>query len=148
MDFTLSAEQRDLQQRVRDFIAETIIPYEKDPRCGTHGPSEDLRRELIAKAKAAGLLSAHVSPEYGGLGLDHRSKAVFFEEAGYSPLGPVALNIAAPDEGNMHMLEAIATEEQKERWLRPLAAGEIRSCFCMTEPDPGRPPPARSATSS
>lgn len=137
MDFTLSAEQHDLQQRVRDFIANTIIPFEQDPRCGVHGPSEDLRRELIAKAKAAGLLSAHVSPEYGGLGLDHRSKSVFFEEAGYSPLGPVALNIAAPDEGNMHLLEAVATDEQKERWLRPLAAGEIRSCFCMTEPDPG-----------
>jgi acyl-CoA dehydrogenase len=60
-----------------------------------------------------------------------------FEEAGYSPLGPVALNIFAPDEGNMHLLEVVATPEQKERWLRPLAGGEIRSCFCMTEPAPG-----------
>jgi alkylation response protein AidB-like acyl-CoA dehydrogenase len=65
------------------------------------------------------------------------SKAILFEEAGYSPLGPVALNIAAPDEGNMHLLHEVATPEQKERWLRPLAAGEIRSCFCMTEPSPG-----------
>ena len=64
-------------------------------------------------------------------------QAVVFEEAGYSPLGPVALNIFAPDEGNMHLLEAVATPAQKERWLRPLAAGEIRSCFCMTEPAPG-----------
>ena len=60
-----------------------------------------------------------------------------FEAAGYSMLGPVALNCAAPDEGNMHLLEAIATPEQKERWLRPLAAGTARSCFCMTEPHPG-----------
>src|SRR5204863_8867050 len=79
----------------------------------------------------------HMPEEWGGLGLDHRGKAVVFEEAGYSPLGPVALNIHAPDEGNMHLLERVATPEQKERWLRPLAAGEIRSCFCMTEPEPG-----------
>jgi len=137
MDFAISEELQALRERVRDFVATHVIPREKDPRCGPHGPSDELRNELIAAARNAGLLTAHISEEYGGLGLDHRGKAVFFEEAGYSPLGPVALNIAAPDEGNMHMLEAIATDEQKERWLRPLAAGEIRSCFCMTEPDPG-----------
>jgi alkylation response protein AidB-like acyl-CoA dehydrogenase len=93
--------------------------------------------ELIARARSAGLLSAHVSREFGGLGLDHRGKAIVFEEAGYSPLGPVALNIMAPDEGNMHLLEAVASPAQRERWLRPLAAGITRSCFCMTEPDPG-----------
>ena len=60
-----------------------------------------------------------------------------FEEAGTSLLGPVALNVFAPDEGNMHLLEAVATPAQKEQWLRPLAAGKIRSCFCMTEPAPG-----------
>ena len=137
MNFALSPELVSLQQRVRDFIAEEIIPLEKDPRQTAHGPTEDLRRELIAKARKAELLSAHVSREYGGLELDHRHKAVFFEEAGYSLLGPVALNIFAPDEGNMHLMEVVATHEQKERWLRPLAAGETRSCFCMTEPDPG-----------
>lgn len=137
MDFTISAELAELRERVRRFVADEVVPLENDPRCGPHGPGEDLRRQLIEAARSAGLLSAHVSPEYGGLGLDHRSKAVFFEEAGYSPLGPVALNIAAPDEGNMHLLEVVATPEQKERWLRPLAAGRIRSCFCMTEPDPG-----------
>lgn len=137
MDFTIPAELQALQERTRAFIAEEVIPLERDPRCTPHGPSEDLRRELIAKARAAGLLSSHVSPHYGGLGLNHFGKAIVFEEAGYSPLGPVALNIAAPDEGNMHLLEVVATPDQKERWLRPLAAGEIRSCFCMTEPSPG-----------
>ncbi|TCK38908.1 alkylation response protein AidB-like acyl-CoA dehydrogenase [Paraburkholderia sp. BL8N3] len=137
MDFTLSPELSDLQARVRAFVADEIVCFEHDPRCTPHGPDEDLRAELIAKGRKAGLLSSHVSPEFGGLGLGHMAKAVFFEEAGYSPLGPVALNIAAPDEGNMHLLEAIATPAQKERWLRPLAAGEIRSCFCMTEPPPG-----------
>lgn len=137
MNFDIPAELAELQERVRRFVAEEIIPLEKDPRQTPHGPSEDFRNELVGKARAAGLLSAHVSKEYGGLGLDHRAKAVFFEEAGYSLLGPVALNIAAPDEGNMHLLEAVARPEHKERWLRPIAAGEVRSCFCMTEPHPG-----------
>ncbi|MCK9988736.1 MAG: acyl-CoA dehydrogenase, partial [Azoarcus sp.] len=105
MNFDLSEELSALQQKVRRFIAEEIIPYERDPRRTAHGPSEELRAELIAKGRSAELLSAHVSKEFGGLGLDHRAKAVFFEEAGYSLLGPVALNIAAPDEGNMHLME-------------------------------------------
>ncbi|MEV6154375.1 acyl-CoA dehydrogenase family protein [Nonomuraea sp. NPDC052129] len=88
-------------------------------------------------AKEAGVFAPHVAREYGGLGLDMRGRAAVFEEAGYALLGPLALNNAAPDEGNMHMLEAIATDEQKERYLRPLAAGEVRSCFAMTEPAPG-----------
>jgi alkylation response protein AidB-like acyl-CoA dehydrogenase len=137
MNFDLTPDLLDLQQRARSFIAEEIIPMERDSRCSPHGPDESLRRELVAKARKAGLLSAHVSPAMGGLGLNHVAKAILFEEAGYSPLGPVALNIHAPDEGNMHLLEEVATQAQKERWLRPLAAGEIRSCFCMTEPPPG-----------
>ena len=136
-DFTLSGPLVALQAQVRDFIAERVVPLEADPRQGAHGPEESLRRELIERARSAGLLTPHVATEYGGLGLSHRGRAVVFEEAGYSPLGPVALNVFAPDEGNMHLLEAVATEAQKERWLRPLAAGEIRSCFCMTEPPPG-----------
>src|SRR5207237_6854162 len=75
--------------------------------------------------------------EWGGLGLDHRGKAVVFEAAGYSPLATIAMNIFAPDEANMHLLEQVAEERQKEEWLRPLAAGGIRSCFMMTEPAPG-----------
>jgi len=137
MDFSLDARTLELQARTRAFIAEQIVPMERDPRCTPHGPDARLRAELVAKGKAAGLLSSHVSPEWGGLGLDHRGKAIVFEEAGYSPLGPVALNIHAPDEGNMHLLEQVATTAQKELWLRPLAAGEVRSCFCMTEPPPG-----------
>ncbi len=83
------------------------------------------------------MFAPHVSTEYGGHGLDMRARAVVFEEAGWSLFGPLALNIAAPDEGNMHLLEAVATAEQKERYLRPLAEGAVRSCFAMTEPSPG-----------
>lgn len=137
MDYPLSDQLRELQARTRAFILDHVIPFENDPRCTPHGPDESLRAELIAMARDAGLLASHVSAEFGGMGLDHTAKAVLFEEAGYSPLGPVALNIAAPDEGNMHLLEMVATPAQKERWLRPLAAGAIRSCFCMTEPAPG-----------
>ena len=137
IDFDLGADLQALQARIRTFIADDIIPLESDPRRTPHGPTEELRRELTTKARAAGLLSPHVSHEYGGLALSHVGRAIAFEEAGYSPLGPLALNVFAPDEGNMHLLEAVATRAQKERWLRPLASAAIRSCFCMTEPPPG-----------
>ena len=137
MNFDLTPELQALKERTRRFIAEEIIPFERDPRNTDHGPSAELRDELLARARAAGLLSPHVSEAFGGLGLSHIEKAVIFEEAGYSTLGPVAMNIFAPDEGNMHLMEVVATEPQKERWLRPLAQGLTRSCFCMTEPSPG-----------
>lgn len=137
MDFSLTPRQQDLQARTRAFIADEVIPLERDARQSSHGPSEELRNELVARARRAGLLTPHASPELGGLGLSHVDKAIVFEEAGYSPLGPVALNIHAPDEGNIHLMEVVATAAQRERWLRPLVEGHTRSCFCMTEPAPG-----------
>ena len=137
MDFSLSPAQQDLQARTRRFIAEEVIPLERDPRQDHHGPHEALRDELVARAKRHGLLTPHASKEHGGLGLSHIDKAIVFEEAGYSPLGPVALNIHAPDEGNVHLMEVVATPAQKARWLQPLVDGTVRSCFCMTEPPPG-----------
>lgn len=137
MNFSFSPELLELQERTRRFIADKIIPLEGDPRQSSHGPDEALRRELVALARAEGLLTPHASPEMGGLGLSHVAKAVVFEEAGYSWLGPTALNIHAPDEGNIHLMEVVATPAQKERWLRPQVQGHIRSCFAMTEPAPG-----------
>jgi acyl-CoA dehydrogenase len=137
MEFSLSPALLELQQRTRRFIAEQVMPLERDPRQTPHGPTEALRRELVERARAAGLLTPHASRELGGLGLTHVEKAVVFEEAGYSPLGPTALNIHAPDEGNIHLLEQVATPAQRERWLRPLVQGVTRSCFAMTEPAPG-----------
>ena len=137
MDFSLSDDLVELKERTERLVRERIIPYENDPRQTPHGPRPELRRELVALGRGAGLLSPHVGREWGGLGLDHFGKAIVFEAAGYSPLGPVALNCFAPDEANMHLLEQVAEQHQKERWLRPLAAGEIRSCFMMTEPAPG-----------
>ncbi|WP_440206022.1 acyl-CoA dehydrogenase family protein [Acinetobacter oleivorans] len=134
---TLSNELLELQQKVREFIQQEVIPLERDPRQDSHGPSEVLRQELVSRARRWGLLTPHASQEMGGLGWSHLQKAVAFEEAGYSALGPIALNIHAPDEGNIHLLDAVANDAQKQRWLRKLVAGEIRSCFAMTEPAPG-----------
>ena len=137
MDFSLFPEIRALRDKTQQFIAEQVIPLENDERQSSHDPSEALRRELVARARTAGLLTPHASREMGGMGLSHVAKAVVFEEAGYSWLGPTALNIHAPDEGNIHLMEEVATPAQKERWLRPQVAGHLRSCFAMTEPSPG-----------
>ncbi|MBC7170777.1 MAG: acyl-CoA dehydrogenase family protein, partial [Polyangiaceae bacterium] len=115
----------------------SVIPVEERLHGNLHAATEDVRRSLQEGAKAAGIFAPHVSREWGGHGFDMRDRAGIFEAAGYSLFGPLALNIAAPDEGNMHLLEQVATEEQKKRFLAPLASGEIRSCFAMTEPAPG-----------
>ncbi len=134
MEFSLSPELIHLKERTRKFIDEIIIPAE--PRVPHDvGDWRELREELQDAARAAGLFAPQIPREYGGLGLNWRECAVIFEEAGRSLLGPQALNCAAPDEGNMHMLEKIASPAQKEKFLRPLAQGKVRSCFSMTEPD-------------
>ena len=133
----LSQDLIELQQKVRDFIQQVVVPYEQDPRQDSHGPHAELREELIEKARQHGLLTAHASREMGGLAWTHMQKAIAFEEAGYSPLGPIALNIHAPDEGNIHLMDIVASDAQKQRWLKPMVEGKIRSCFAMTEPAPG-----------
>ncbi|HEX4882065.1 MAG TPA: acyl-CoA dehydrogenase family protein [Porticoccaceae bacterium] len=137
VDFRLDEELLALRERVVTFIRDEIIPYERDSRQLFHGPAEALRLELVARARSAGLLSPHAPRAYGGLGLDHRAMAVIFEAAGYSTLGPLALNIQAPDEGNCNLLLQVATPAQRERWLAPLYRGEARSVFAMTEPEGG-----------
>ncbi|MEV6406114.1 acyl-CoA dehydrogenase family protein [Streptomyces bobili] len=135
VDLTHDPAAADLARRTADFVREVAIPAEEQHRGVAR--TENVRIGLQRAAKDAGVFAPHVGAEFGGQGLDMRGRAAVFEEAGYSLLGPLALNIAAPDEGNMHMLEAIATAEQKDRYLLPLAAGDVRSCFAMTEPAPG-----------
>lgn len=137
MNFSLTPELIALQEQTRDFIRQAIIPLEGDPRETQHGPTPEFRLELISLAKKAGLLTPHASKKHGGLGLSHVEKAVVFEEAGYSRLGPIAMNIHAPDEGNIHLMEHVANPVQQERWLIPQVEGKLRSCFAMTEPAPG-----------
>ena len=148
MDFDIPASILELRDRTRQFIAEQVLPFEDDPRQGPHGPDEALRRDLVERARQAGLLTPHASVEMGGLGLSHVAKAVVFEEAGYSWLGPTALNIHAPDEGNIHLMEQVATATQKERWLRPQVAGLTRSCFAMTEPGGAGADPSMLSTTA
>lgn len=136
MDFELPEELRELGQRVRDFVRNEVIPLEHDPRQDAHGPHMALVRELQARGKAAGLWSLHAPAEYGGGGLGHLGRAVVLEAAGYSLLGPIALNVM-PGEGDHHMLDMIATPAQKKRWLEPLIDGSVKSTFALTEPDNG-----------
>ena len=131
------ARELDLERRTRDFIKTTIIPFERDQRLSAHGPSPELVTELRALARKAGLLAPQAPERWGGLGLAHREIATVFRASGYSLLGPVAMNCMAPDEGNMHLLDKVATAEQQQRFLAPLVAGECRSAFLMTEPDGG-----------
>ncbi|GAQ59710.1 acyl-CoA dehydrogenase family protein [Streptomyces scabiei] len=119
------------------FVRDVVIPAERACGGSVHDAPEGLRQTLQKAAREAGVFAPHVPVRWGGHGLDLRGQAAVFEAAGYSLLGPLALNCAAPDEGNTHLLEKVATEEQQERYLRPLAAGEVRSCFAMTEPAPG-----------
>ncbi|MFD7407797.1 acyl-CoA dehydrogenase family protein [Streptomyces sp. NPDC059866] len=130
----LPPEVEELRERTRRFIREAVIDAEPVPGERLEKATRD---RLQAAAKEAGVFAPHVPTEYGGQGLPIEHWSPILQEAGYSPIGPSVLNCMAPDEGNMHMLHLIATEEQKKRYLAPLAAGEIRSCFGMTEPHPG-----------
>ena len=120
--------------RVEVFVREMVVPYERDPRAArhSHGPSEDLVAELRAKAKAAGVLTPHILPD--GSHLSQRETAIVLRKSGLSPLGPVAVNTMAPDEGNMYLMGKVGSSEQKAHFLAPMVAGDARSAFFMTEP--------------
>jgi len=128
-DLQLAAK---IASKVERFVRSEVIPFERDHRWGAHGPSQELLEELRDRARAAGLMTPHVLPD--GEHLTHRGTALVLQAAGLSLLGPVALNVSAPDEGNMFLLGRVATPEQKERFLQPLVAGTARSAFFMTEP--------------
>lgn len=118
--------------KVEAFVRESIIPYERDKRCGSHGPTDDLVMEMRALAKAAGVLTPHVLPD--GSHLTQVETATVLRASGLSPLGPLAVNTMAPDEGNMYLIGKVGTASQKARFLDPMIAGTARSAFFMTEP--------------
>jgi len=148
VDFDIPAPLAELRDRVRAFVDSTIVPYERDPRLTSHGPSDELRAELVELARSAGLLTVQAPRSYGGQELTHLEQAVVYEAAGWSTLGPVAMNCAAPDEGNMYLLNRIADGEQAERFLRPLIEGHQRSVFAMTEPGGAGSDPAQLTTTA
>ena len=125
-------EGRALAARVERFVRERVIPYETDRRRDVHGPTDELVQAMRSEARSHGLLTPHIRPD--GSHLSHQDTAMVLRAAGLSPLGPLALNVAAPDEGNMFLLGRMAGPEQKARFLEPLISGRARSAFLMTEP--------------
>jgi acyl-CoA dehydrogenase len=121
-----------LAERVEAFVRQIVIPYEKSPLRDGHGPHEELLVELRGKAREAGVLTPHIRPD--GSHLSQLDTAKVLKKTGLSPLGPIACNTMAPDEGNMYLLGKIATAPQKDHFLKPLIDGVARSAFLMTEP--------------
>ena len=132
MTHTVSDAARAIGDRVEIFVRNVIAPYERDPRAGAHGPSDELVVEMRAKAKDAGVMTPHIRSDGGHF--NQLDTAYILKRSGLSPLGPVACNTMAPDEGNMFLIGKAGSAEQKERFLKPLASGEARSAFFMTEP--------------
>jgi acyl-CoA dehydrogenase len=139
MDFTLPADLEDIRLRTRAFVDREILPLESDR--ANFDEHENIRLDklepLRVKARAAGLWAPQTPREFGGMGLPVVGWAAMYEEANRSIFGPVAFNCSAPDDGNMSVLAKVGTPAQKEKWLRPIADGKVRSSFAMTEPHPG-----------
>ncbi|PJF44710.1 MAG: acyl-CoA dehydrogenase [Phototrophicales bacterium] len=137
MDFSFSERVHEINARVRQFLDEVVIPLEAYAEEHPDGLSPERLQAARQQAKAAGIFAPQLPTEWGGLGLSLLECVPIFETIGRSLIGPAILNCAAPDEGNLHTLLIAANEEQRERYLKPLAAGEVRSAFAMTEPAPG-----------
>lgn len=140
MDFSLNPQVADLRQRLTAFMDEYVYPNEKlageqARAAGDEHAEPPIVRELKQKAKAQGLWNLFMpDPQYGA-GLKNWEYGILCEVMGRSPMAPRIFNCNAPDTGNMEILAEFGTAEHKQRWLAPMLAGEIRSCFSMTEPE-------------
>ena len=139
MDFSITAELVADAKQVETFVADEIIPLESDPaHYDAYGNiNMALLQSLRGKVKAAGLWAPQIPKDQGGMGYGPTGMAVLYEAMNQSIFGPVAFNCAAPDDGNMYILNKVASQQQKARWLRPIIDGDVRSSFAMTEPAPG-----------
>jgi acyl-CoA dehydrogenase len=139
MDFSLSPDVVELTKRIRAFVDKRLIPLESD--AATYDEHENIRepllQELRGAARGEGLWALQMPKARGGGGLDVVGMAACYEEMNRSLFGPVVMNSAAPDDGNMIVLNKVATDAQKERWLQPIIDGKARSAIVMTEPHPG-----------
>ena len=136
-EFDTDPTVREFALRVRDFINNAVIPHETELDAQAHGIAPDLRTKLQEAARKADVFAPTAPKEFGGKGFNHCAQAVILEESGRSLLGPTALNCAAPDEGNILLLDKIATDAQRDKYLALLSRGDVRSSFSMTEPSPG-----------
>ncbi|MFF3151633.1 acyl-CoA dehydrogenase family protein, partial [Streptomyces sp. NPDC057927] len=140
MDFGLSPRTDELRTRMAAFMKEYVVPaeavYERQ-LAEADNPHElpPVMRELKGKARAEDLWNLFLAHRAWGAGLTNLEYAPLAELAGRSVIGPEVFNCSAPDTGNMELLALFGTPEQQDRWLRPLLAAEIRSCFAMTEPE-------------
>src|SRR5690349_6299067 len=139
MDFSLSPEIESLRLRVRAFVEKEVLPLESDPANFAEHENipEDRLAKVREKARAAGLWAPQSPKEYGGMELPIVAWTAVYEEAARSIFGPLAINCMAPDDGNMNMLRLVGTKQQKDKWLKPIVEGKVRSAFAMTEPAPG-----------
>ena len=139
MDFTLSAEVDAARLRARQFVIDEVLPVEADKN--NYDAHENITLAALAplreKAKSIGLWAPQMPVERGGMGLTTIGMAAVYEEMNRSIFGPVAINCAAPDDGNMFLLNRVGTEAQKQKWLQPIIDGDVHSSFVMTEPHPG-----------
>ena len=139
MDFTLLPATEDIRKRIRAFVEHHLLALEADPESFDEHQNinQDLLGKMRKKAKSEGLWALIMPTERGGQGLDTVSMAVCYEEMNRSIFGPVVFNAAAPDDGNMIVLNKVGTEAQKDKWLQPIIDGTVRSSIVMTEPHPG-----------
>tara|TARA_R110002049_G_scaffold262589_2_gene438661 strand:- start:5172 stop:6371 length:1200 start_codon:yes stop_codon:yes gene_type:complete len=139
MDFRLDQKTIEIQQRTREFVEREILPLEAErANFDSHeNINQDVLASVRAKVQAAGLWAPQIPVSLGGMGLSIAARANMYEEANRSIFGPVCFNCAAPDDGNMVVLDKVATDAQKAKWLQPLVNGQCRSAFVMTEPHPG-----------
>jgi alkylation response protein AidB-like acyl-CoA dehydrogenase len=148
MDFSVSEEMAVRLEMIREFMEREVIPLEG---VMLHGDPADLQTGIEAaqaKVRQMGLWAPNHPVEFGGLGLSLVDHGLFAEAVGRSPLGMTIFGTQAPDAGNVEILHAYGTPEQRDRWLRPLVAGEIRSCFSMTEPETAGSNPTLLATTA
>jgi acyl-CoA dehydrogenase len=149
IDFTIPPELQGLLSRIKAYIAEDVLPAEgeiADP--ADLLASWDVVERLRDRARDRGIFTPHLPEELGGLGIGVLGMALISQEVGAAPLAALGMNCMAPDEGNMHTLLLAGSPAQKERWLRPLAEGSIRSCFAMTEPDVASSDPTNLETTA
>ena len=139
MDFSLEQNLQDDVGKARQFVRNRLLPLEKLPE--SFDEHENIRLDLLNdlrnEVKALGLWAPQMPVSLGGLGYGPVGMAALYEQMNYSIFGPVCFNCAAPDDGNMYILNKVGTEEQKQIWLQPIVSGDARSSFAMTEPAPG-----------
>jgi len=136
MEYHDSETARDLAARAREFMDEVVIPTERE-YLGSEPVPRSVVDDLRAEARERDLYCPQIGEAHGGMGHEFADVLPLFEEAGRSLLGAPAMRVDAPDEGNMHTIELVGTEAQKEEYLEPLVAGDVRSGFSMTEPRDG-----------